>query len=95
MIFQHWQSMPYNFWVEISYFFISGLFFSTLINTLRPKQNGGYFADDIQMNEKICLLIQVSLKFATTGMINKIDWHYKWMGQITTSSPPSAAYMGW
>ena len=40
---------------------------STLINPFTPRQNGRHFADDIfkcmLMNEKFCILIQISLKF--------------------------------
>ena len=41
---------------------------------LPPGQNGRYFADDIFMwifvNEKFCILIKISLKFAPEGPID-------------------------
>ena len=47
------------------------------INTLRPRQNGGHFADDIFkcifLNETICISIQISLKFVPKGPINNIS----------------------
>ena len=46
------------------------------INTLRPRQNGRHFADDlfkcIFMNENILIPIKISLKFVPTGAINNI-----------------------
>ena len=44
------------------------------LNTLRPRQNGRYFADDIFrcnfVNEKFCILIKISLKFVPKGLID-------------------------
>ena len=46
------------------------------INTLRPRQNGRHFADDIFkcifVNENVCILIKISLKFVPKGPINNI-----------------------
>ena len=46
------------------------------INTLRPRQNGRHFADDIFkrifLNENIWILIKISLKFVPKGSINNI-----------------------
>ena len=46
------------------------------INTLRPRQNGRHFADDICkrifMNENIWIPIKISLKFVPKGSINNI-----------------------
>ena len=46
------------------------------INTLRPRQNGGHFADDIFkrifFDENVWISIQVSLKFVPKGRINNI-----------------------
>ena len=45
-------------------------------NTLRPKQNGRYFADDIFkcifFNENVWIPIKTSLKFVPKGPINNI-----------------------
>ena len=47
-----------------------------LVNTLRPRQNGRHFADDIFncifLNENIGILINISLKFVPKGQINNI-----------------------
>ena len=44
------------------------------VNTLRPKQNGRDFADDmfkcIFLNENIWIPIEISLKFVPKGSIN-------------------------
>ena len=46
------------------------------VNTLRPKQNGQHFADDIFkrifFNENVWILIKISLKYVPQGPINKI-----------------------
>ena len=48
----------------------------TMINTLRPRQNGRYFADDIFkcifLNENVWIPIWISLKFVPKGPINNI-----------------------
>ena len=50
--------------------------FQSYINTLRHEQNGSHFADDIFkylfLNEKFCILIQVSLKFCFCGS----NWNF-------------------
>ena len=46
------------------------------VNTLRPRQNGHYFADDIfkgiLLNENVLISIKISLKFILKGPINNI-----------------------
>ena len=46
------------------------------VNTLRPRQNGRYFADDsfkrMFLSETLNILIENSLKFAPNGLINNI-----------------------
>ena len=46
------------------------------INTLRPRQNGRYFADDIFkcifLNENVWIPIKISLKFVRQGPTNNI-----------------------
>ena len=50
-----------------STYYINGIVF----NTLRPRQDGRHFPDDILKrifnNEKICILIRISLKFVPWG----------------------------
>ena len=50
---------------------------TTSINTLRPRQNGRDFADDIFkcifLNENVRILIKISLKFVSMGPINNIS----------------------
>ena len=49
---------------------------SLCINSLRPRQNGRHFADDIFkcifLNENVWILIKISLKFVPYGPINNI-----------------------
>ena len=46
------------------------------LNTLRPRQNGRHFADDmfrcIFLNENVMILAKISLKFVRKGPINNI-----------------------
>ena len=46
------------------------------VNTLRPRQNGRHFADDIFkcifLNENVSISIKISLKFVPKGPINNI-----------------------
>ena len=48
------------------------------VNSLRPRQNGRRFPDDIFkcifMNENVWILIKISLKFVPKGPINDIPW---------------------
>ena len=52
------------------------LVLSLLVNTLRPRQNGRHFPDDIFkcifLNESIRISIEISLKFVPKGPINNI-----------------------
>ena len=47
-----------------------------LVNTLRPRQNGRHFADDIFkcifLNENVWIPLKISLKFVPKGPINNI-----------------------
>ena len=47
-----------------------------MINTLRPRQNGRHFPDDIYkwifVNENVWISIKISLKFVPWGLINNI-----------------------
>ena len=49
---------------------------SNNVNTLRPRQNDLYFADDIfkciSLNEKVWILIKISLNFVPKGPINNM-----------------------
>ena len=46
------------------------------VNTLRPRQNGRHFADDIFrrifLNENVCISLKISLKFVPKVRINNI-----------------------
>ena len=48
----------------------------SVLNTLRPRQNGRRFADDtfkrIFLNENVWIPIKISLKFVPKGQINNI-----------------------
>ena len=47
-----------------------------VIKSLRPRQNGHHFANDIfnhiSLNENVCIPINISTKFVPTGPINNI-----------------------
>ena len=47
-----------------------------VVNTLRPRQNGRHFPDDIFkwifLNENVWIAIKISLKFVPNGLINNI-----------------------
>ena len=47
----------------------------SFVNSLRPRQNGRHFADDIFkcifLNENVWIPIKISLKFVPKGPINK------------------------
>ena len=54
------------------------------INTLRPRQHGRHFPDDIFkyifLNENVWILIKISLKFVPKGLINNIiARHLSWI----------------
>ena len=59
------------------------------VNTLRPRQNGRHFADDILkwilLNQNIWILIDISLKFIPKGQINNTPA----LVQIMASRRPS------
>ena len=65
----HWQ-----FWLAPSHSGIMGL--SHYVNTLRPRQNGRHFPDNILkwifLNENVWISIKISLKFVPRGPINSI-----------------------
>ena len=59
---------------------------STLANTLRPRQNGRNYADDISkcifLNDNVYIFIKISLNFVPKGLIDNIPalvqmmaWH--------------------
>ena len=54
--------------------FVSTWNYSQVIKTLRPRQHGRHFADDIFkrifLNENVRILIKISLKFVPKGPIN-------------------------
>ena len=49
-----------------------GFHFNRLTNTLRPRQNGRHFADDIFLNENVWILVKLSLKFVPKDPVNTI-----------------------
>ena len=61
----------YKFWLQLCWGFLWGI-----INTLRLRQNGRHFADDIFKyifsNENVWILIKFSLKFVPKGPIHII-----------------------
>ena len=66
------------------------------LNTLRPRQNGRHFADDIFkcifLNENVLIPIQIPLKFIPKGLINNIPllvqiMTWRWPGDKPLSEP--------
>ena len=55
---------------------ISGFYSNRSINTLRPRQDGRYFADDVLkyifLNENVWISLNIPLKFVPRGPINNI-----------------------
>ena len=70
-----WQTRPFVT-VNISPHLLHIWEIQTLLNTLRPRQNGRFSADDtfkhIFLNENIRISIKISLKFVPKGLINNI-----------------------
>ena len=66
------SQIPRGQWVR--FVDVSLLFAVSLVNSLRPRQNGRYFADDtfkrILLNENVRIWIKNSLKFVPKGPIN-------------------------
>ena len=64
------SAVPYNFWRWPSWIF------KLLVNTLRPRQDGRHFPDDIFkcifLYENVWISIKISLKFVPKGPINNI-----------------------
>ena len=62
------------------------------INTLRPRQNGGHFPDDIFkcifLNENAWISIKISLKFVPKGPINKIPALFQIMAWRRSGDKP-------
>ena len=70
--------MPWNIQSAHQYFLLILVLCTSHVwfNTMRPRQNGRHFADDIfkclYFNENGGISIKISLKFVTKGPINKI-----------------------
>ena len=67
------------------------------VNTLRPRQNGRHFADDIFkrifFNENVWISIKLSLKFVPTSPINKILALFQIMAWRRTGDKPLSEAM--
>ena len=70
--------------------------YSTILNSLRPRQNGRLFVDDtfkrIFLNENIRISTKSSLKFVPKGLINNIPalvliMAWRWPGDKPLSEP--------
>ena len=63
-----------------------------LIDTLRPRQNGRHFADNIFkcifMNEIVSISIRISMKFVPNGPINNIPALVQIMASRRTGDEP-------
>ena len=80
----------------ITFIYLHGMkqWYSTLlcINTLRPRQNGRHFPDDIFksifLNENVLVSINISLKFVPRGPINNIPTKVQVMAWRRSSDKP-------
>ena len=58
-------------------FWVHSLKDDLIVNTLRPRQNGCHFADDIFkyifLNENGWIVVKISLQFVPKGSINNIS----------------------
>ena len=63
-----------------------------LFNTLRPRQNGRHFTDDIFkcifLSENICISIKISLKFVPNGPITNIPAMFQVMAWLWPGDKP-------
>ena len=61
---------------DVRFLFLPGTSYHAIVNTLRPRQNGRHFADDmfkcIFVNENFWIPIEISLKFVPKGPFNNI-----------------------
>ena len=68
-----------------------------VINSLRPRLNGRHFADDtfkrIFLNEKVLILIKISLKFVPGGQIDNIPALVQIMAWRRPGDKPSSEPM--
>ena len=62
-----------GYWIYVHYFVSEVLI---LLNTLRPRQDGRYFADDVLkcifLNENVWISLKIPLKFVSRGPNNNI-----------------------
>ena len=72
------------------------------INTMRQRQNGIHFTDNIFkcifVNEKVWISIEISLKFVPGGQINNIPklvetMAWRWPGNKTLSEPKMVSWL--
>ena len=75
----HWTKSPIlakNYCVIYRYRNIGPLWVEWPVNTLRPRENGRHFADDIFkrffLNENVSISIKISLKFIPKGPTDNI-----------------------
>ena len=68
-----------------------------ILNTLRPRQNGPHFADDIFkcifLNENIWISIKISLKFVPKGPINNIPAVVQIMAWCCSGNKPLSSQL--
>ena len=75
IVFKWEQHVFYKLWIMI-WSILYKWYTDTAFNTLRPRQNGRHFADDILkcifLNENVWIPIKISLKFVPKCPINNI-----------------------
>ena len=70
-----WFQLKSNVWSDSCW--LGRNLWNCIINTLRPRQNGHHFPDDIFqcifLNENVWIAIKISLNFVRKGPINNIS----------------------
>ena len=89
------QAVPFAGYCSRSDIYSFGMRF--VLNTLRPRQNGRHFADDIFkcifLNENIWIPIKNSLKFVPRGPINNISTLVQIMAWCRSGDKPLSESM--
>ena len=82
------------FWAVSMYLALFWALLQFNLNTLRPRQNGRHFPDDICifLNENVWISNKISLKFVPKGPINNIPtlvqiMAWRWIGDKPLSKP--------
>ena len=86
------QGSPVTSWREFNSHYVLAFLFINMFNTLRPRQNGRHFADEILnfifLNENVWIPIKISLKVFPKGPIDNIPSLVQIMGWRRSGDKP-------